>query len=123
MGRISQFVCPECRQAWKINLGHGLRHAVLDKVLNEFSQEMREKILARIGGQQIFDFDFNYRAAVCGHCGEVVAVPVLGLRGMGEPFVGECPACGHAPEIGGETLACPHCGAARLEEQTVGMWD
>lgn len=125
MGNISQFSCPDCRQAWRVNLGHGMNHAMLNTVLEAFSEQTRQKIVGCVGGRQILYFDFNYRAAVCSRCGNIVEIPVLKLPEIGETFVGECPECDHSAEIikDGETPMCPHCGAAALEETPLGHWD
>ena len=125
MGVIRQLKCPSCHKEWQLCLGHGMRHGVLGRAMEAFSEDLQKKIVEEAQGGQLPLFHFNYKAAVCGRCRRVVAVPVLRLIETGQVFVGECPDCGgvvRVPEEG-SPIICPSCGSGELDELDTGHWD
>lgn len=125
MGRISKFICPSCNMAWELPLGHGMRHATLGNVLNVFSEETRQKILADTEGEKAPVFEFNYCPAVCPQCGKMIAVPVIYLPRTGKTYVTACPDCGKEVKVftKEDEILCPHCGEKTLQSDDVGRWD
>ena len=125
MGRISEFVCPSCHESWEVQIGHGMGHAVLESVLDEFPPDIRRKILADVQGEEYPAFEFNYHPAVCWQCRKVVAVPVIYLHLAGHTYTAPCPDCGGlaAAQAEDAEILCPHCGKGTLAEEDTGRWD
>lgn len=125
MGRISIFVCPSCDMSWEVRLGHGMGHAALESVLDEFPSDIRQNILADTGGEQYPAFEFNYCPAVCQQCQRVVPVPVIYLHQTGQTYTAACPDCGNSIAVQEEDaeILCPHCGKGILEVEEIGRWD
>ena len=125
MGMIRQFRCPSCRAAWELHTGHGMRHGVLGRVMEAFSEEIREEIAKEARGGHLPLFRFDYRAAVCRQCRMVTAVPVLSLMEREKSYVGGCPRCGAQAEILDEDrpVRCPECQKEDLEMKVTGHWD
>lgn len=125
MGRINRFLCPSCRKTWQIQLGHGFRHALLENVLGAFPADIQEQILADVKGESFPSFEFQYRAAVCPKCQQVIAVPVIYLHQSGHIYSPACPDCGTSVQIKEEEekLTCPRCGESSLISEEVGRWD
>lgn len=125
MGRIHEFKCPSCEMSWQVFLGHGIGHAVLERVLDVFPADVQQKILKDTEGEQFPYFEFNYRPAVCRQCGKVVSVPVICLHQSGNTYASPCPECGASLTIQpeDEDLICPHCGKSTLSAEEVGIWD
>ncbi len=125
MGRINEFTCSSCNTTWQVRLGHGLGHAMLESVLEEFSEENQQKILEDTEGEEFPSFEFQFRTAICQRCKNVVAVPVITLLQSGQTYFNGCPDCGNSviiPEQGSE-MSCPNCGKAALTEEEIGRWD
>lgn len=125
MGRISEFVCPSCHMSWEVQLGHGMWHAALENVLDEFPPDIRQKILADTGEEENPVFEFNYCPAVCWQCRKVVAVPVIYLHRTGQTYAAACPDCGNAIAVQSEDaeILCPQCGKDPLLAEDIGRWD
>ena len=125
MGRINRFLCPSCRMTWQIQLGHGFRHALLENVLEAFPEDIREKILADTKGESFPSFEFQYQAAACAKCRQVLSVPVIHLHKSGSTDAPACPDCGSPVRIKQEeeSLTCPRCGESPLTAQEMGRWD
>lgn len=123
MGILRKFACPYCEGAWEVKLGQGIRHAMLESVLREFPEEMHPAILASAGGSPMPIFDFQYQAARCARCGEIISVPVITIGG--NVHAAPCPHCGDAAKVldEEETPLCPRCGRGRIASQRVGHWD
>ena len=124
MGVIREFRCPSCEKTWKLSTGHGMRHGMLGRVMEAFPQDIQRKIVEDVG-KSLPLFTFNYEAAVCGQCRELVALPVLQLMDSGHTYRGRCPRCGGEPELLEEDsrVLCPACEKDRLGVQDVGHWD
>lgn len=125
MGRISEFVCPSCNMSWEVQLGHGMGHADLESVLDEFPLDIQQKILADTEGEPYQAFEFNYCPAVCGQCQKVVAVPVIYLHQNGQTYMTACPDCGSSIALQTENTEniCPYCGKSTLSAEEIGRWD
>lgn len=125
MGVIQQFTCPSCLKNWKLRTGHGIRHAALGQVMEVFSEDIQRNIVAQVTGGQMPLFYFGYQEAVCEHCRNIVAVPVLRLIESNQTFIAGCPECsGEVKVIKEETpVNCPACQKAKLRVQDVGNWD
>ena len=125
MGRISGFVCPSCHKSWEVWLGHGMAHAALESVLDEFPPDIRQKILSDMEGEQYPAFEFNYFPAVCWQCRKVIAVPGIYLDQTGQSYTAACPDCGSAIAVQAEDteILCPHCGKSTLSAEDIGRWD
>ncbi|MCI9569721.1 MAG: hypothetical protein HFG14_07465 [Lachnospiraceae bacterium] len=124
MGVIRQFQCPSCKETWEICVGHGMKHGVLGRVMGEFPENTRQKIAEDVQGGDLPLFHFQYQAVSCGHCRDVVAIPVLRLLDSGRLYVGKCPECGGEAEPAAEDspIACPKCGIL-LDVRDTGHWD
>lgn len=124
MGVVREYRCPSCEKTWKLWIGHGMKHGMLGRVMEAFPADIQKKILEG-AGRELPLFSFNYEASVCGHCGSVVAVPVLRLIESGQTYVGRCPECGGEAEPLGESarISCPGCRQAVLQVQDTGHWD
>lgn len=125
MGRVSEFVCPSCHTSWEIQLGHGMGHAALENVLNEFPSDICQKVLSDTERERNPVFEFNYCPAVCWQCRKVVAVPVIYLHQSGQTYTAVCPDCGSSAAIHTEDaeILCPYCGKSTLTVEEVGRWD
>ena len=125
MGVIQQFSCPSCQKTWKLRTGHGTRHAALGQAMEVFSEDIQRKIVAEVKGGQMPLFSFGYQEAVCTHCKDVVALPVLRLVESGQTFIAGCPMCGSEAELVEEeaSVNCPSCQKAKLAVKDVGHWD
>ncbi len=96
MGKIREFTCPSCQKSWRINVGHGLRHATLENVIQAFPPEIQQKIKETAAKEQLPLFEFHYSAALCAQCQAVVSVPVIRFLQTGKQYTGVCPDCGSA---------------------------
>lgn len=133
MGEIINVRCKACKREWRCLTGCGLLHGRKEAVLAAFSVEERPFVESMLAVEEIPVYDFGYRLAVCGHCRNVTAVPVLTLLDRDETYVGRCPSCGEktqepCPEEGSvekwsEETACPFCNSRKLEVGEVGSWD
>lgn len=125
MGVIRQYQCPSCRESWELCIGHGMKHGVLGRVIEEFPEDIRLKIVKDVQGRELPLFHFQYQAAVCGHCQDIVAIPVLQLLESGQSYVGRCPECGSEAKLTAEDspVVCPGCGKALLDIRDTGRWD
>lgn len=125
MGRINKYTCPSCNISWQVRLGHGMGHAVLESVLDEFPADIRQKILTDTEGEQIPVFEFNYRPAACRRCKKLVSVPTIYLRQRGYTYSAACSECGSDVSIidEGTEIACPYCEKGVLLVQETGNWD
>ncbi len=125
MGIIRQLKCTSCGREWQLRLGHGMRHGILGRVMEVFPEDIQRSIAAEVDAGQLPLFRFDYRAAVCGRCRNVAAVPVLELIEKKKAFVGECPDCRGSAELLEEDLPviCPGCKNGQLEMQDIGHWD
>ncbi len=125
MGRISELVCPSCNASWQLFLGHGMSHAALENVLDEFPADIQKKILADTKDEQIPSFEFNYYPSVCRQCKKVIAVPVIYLHHTGQTYFAPCPDCGNTGDAfqEGEAAECPFCGEGVLIMNDCGNWD
>ena len=112
MGRVNRFICPSCKMTWQIQLGHGFCHARLENVLDAFPAAFPS-------------FEFQYKAAVCPKCRQVLSVPVIHLHQSGNTYAPACPDCGISVQIKEEeeTLICPVCGESPLFSEDAGRWD
>lgn len=124
MGVIREFRCPSCEKTWKLALGHGMRHGMLGRVMEAFPQDIQRKIVENVG-KSLPLFTFHYKAAVCGQCRNLVALPVLELIESGHTYIGRCPQCHGEPELVKEEseMICPGCQEARVCVQDIGHWD
>lgn len=125
MGRISRFVCPSCDRSWEVRLGHGMEHALLENVLDEFPPDIRQKILTDTKGEQDPSFEFNYCPAVCWRCQKIAAVPLIYLHKAGRTYTAACPDCGNPVTVLAEDREplCPCCGKGMLSAEETGRWD
>ena len=125
MDRVNRFICPSCKMTWQIQLGHGFCHARLENVLDAFPADIQEKILADTKGEAFPSFEFQYKAAVCPKCRQVLSVPVIHLHQSGNTYAPACPDCGISVQIKEEeeTLICPVCGESPLFSEDAGRWD
>lgn len=125
MGVIRQYRCPSCQNEWQLAVGHGMKHGVLGRVMEAFSEDIQKKIIKEVDGGQLPLFHFNYEAAVCRQCRIVTAVPVLKFIESGKFYVGSCPQCGSVLEFPEEDtlIVCPDCEKAELDIRDVGRWD
>ena len=122
MGRITEYTCQSCGAAWRLQLGHGMGHASLEVVLEEFPEDIRQKILTDIREEEIPFFEFNYRPALCRQCGKMTSIPTVYLNRSGRTYVGRCPVCEEEAECLAE-YRCPCCGKDSLAIDDVGFWD
>lgn len=133
MGEIIDVRCESCKKEWRCFTGNGLLHGKKENVLVAFSEQERQRVESLLAASTIPAYDFQYRLAVCGHCHNVVAVPVLRAVDSEEICVGLCPLCGkktknlcaeeQSAEEWSEKTACPVCKSRRLQAETVGDWD
>ncbi|MCI8662466.1 MAG: hypothetical protein HFG69_04265 [Hungatella sp.] len=125
MGVIRRLTCPSCQKEWQLRLGHGMRHGVLGRVMEVFSEDIQREIAADVNTEQLSLFHFNYRTALCRKCRSVEAVPVLHLMESGRSYIGICPVCGGEVELLDEDsrIVCPACERDELNEQETGHWD
>lgn len=125
MGTIRDFECPSCYGTWRIRVGHGMMHGSLNHVLKAFPPDIQKKILTDIDGEPDPFFNFNYQAAACLQCGEIIAVPVLYLHKTECSYVSGCPECGSLELMPEEdsNFQCPRCNNKQLSVQVIGSWD
>lgn len=125
MGVVQEWQCPSCRQRWRLCLGHGMKHGSLGRVMKLFKEETQKQIAADAGGGALPLFSFQYQAAVCRQCQAIVAVPVLSWQESGQTYIGTCPKCNDEIELleQDQTVLCPKCQDADLNQQDVGLWD
>lgn len=124
MGKIIEYVCPSCENSWQIQIGHGMTHGVLEKVLDEFSEKTQQQILTDTYGEEFPSFEFNYHPAVCRHCRKLFSIPSIYLHQSSCTYSSICPECGNAASIQTEEeIICPHCGEGILSKEEVGRWD
>lgn len=125
MGRIHEYKCPSCHGVWKLFLGHGWNHGSIKQVLKVFSPELQNKIITEAKGDPDPLFLFNYQAALCKDCQNLVAVPVIQFLETKKTFVEKCPDCGGDAEILAEDsdIICPRCKKENLCLQEIGNWD
>ncbi len=125
MGRITEFTCSSCGMSCQLFLGHGMGHGTLENVLQEFSADVQQKILADTEEEKIPSFEFSYRPAVCRQCRKVLSVPVIHLHRTRRTYFEPCPVCGKFVSIlqDSEEVICPCCGEGILEKKDTGNWD
>lgn len=125
MGTIREFKCPSCYGTWRLRLGHGVMHGTLEHVLKAFPSDIQLKIFEDTKGDPAPLFNFNYRAAVCSECQDVVAVPVIYLHKTKHSYSSGCPECGSTSLIQKEDpqFICPQCKISHLLAQNIGNWD
>lgn len=142
MGRLYKISCEKCKREWECRTGCGLMHGRLALAEEEFPEEIKRAIRAEVSKQSLDLFDFGYRIAVCGRCGNVVSVPVLKLLEREKVFVGLCPECesvvpqeelwtgqpeesqdGQPERQEIESHDCPACQEKALSIQPIGLWD
>lgn len=125
MGRIQEYKCPSCHGFWKLFLGHGWNHGSIKQVLKVFSPELQNKIIAEAKGDPDPLFLFNYQAALCKDCQNLLAVPVIQFLETKRMFMPKCPDCGGDVEILAEDsdVICPRCKKEILCLQEIGNWD
>ena len=133
MGEVINVRCKACKKEWQCFTGNGLLHGRKEAVLAAFSEKDRQQAERLMAESRIPAYDFQYRLAVCGHCHNVVAVPVLRAVDSEDAVTDGCPLCGkntkdlcaeeQSVEEWGEKTACPVCKCRRLETEEVGQWD
>lgn len=133
MGEIINVRCKTCHREWQCFTGNGLLHGKKENILAAFSEERRSLAEGLIAKSGIPAYDFCYRLAVCGHCRNVVAVPVLRAADSEESCVGLCPVCGEKiqnlcreeqdVEEWTKKIACPDCKRKTLQAEEGGYWD
>lgn len=127
MGMIQTFTCPACHESWEITTGHGIMHSTLERVLKAFPQDMQMAIRIEVQGQLAPIFHFNYCAASCSRCKNIVAVPVIYFPKSGRSYTSFCPQCSTAADL--EILKenaspiCPRCKSSLLSAEDSGRWD
>lgn len=125
MGTIREFRCSSCHEGWRVNVGHGMMHGALEQVLKLFPNDIRQMILADTKGEQAPLFNFNFCAAVCSECCNIVVIPVIYLHETDKTYFSGCPECGGLvtlPEKDSEYI-CPRCKKHQLLIQNIGSWD
>lgn len=133
MGEVINVRCKACKKEWQCFTGNGLLHGRKETVLAAFSEEDRQQAVNLLGEGPFPLYDFQYRLAVCGHCHNIVTVPVLQAVESGEQVTGRCPLCGQKAENlcgeeqnvkeWSEKTACPVCRSRRLDAEEAGHWD
>lgn len=133
MGEVINVRCAACKKEWQCFTGNGLLHGRMEAVLAAFSEEERQQAERLMGAGPFPLYDFRYSLTVCGHCHNVVAVPVLRDVDSDEILTGKCPLCGkrtkslcgeeQSVEKWSEKTACPVCKSRRLEAVEEGHWD
>lgn len=133
MGEIINVRCKACKKEWQCFTGNGLLHGKKESVLAAFLEKERHQAECLLAASAIPAYDFQYRLAICGHCHNVVAVPVLRTVESDEACVGSCPLCGKRTknlcaeglraEEWSEKTACPVCMRKALLAETGGHWD
>ena len=125
MGKTCEWSCRSCGLSWRLDVGHGMNHALLQTVAEEFPPEMRQEIGNLAAGEKWPVFNFNFRPALCSYCRSLVATPEIEFPKKGRTITGGCTLCGHPvnPVKEDEEILCPHCGGAKLEKTVVGDWD
>lgn len=124
MGKVIKIACKSCKGEWQCLTGCGLSHALLQDVLREFPEEIREKIVEQAGEEEPI-FEFGYQAAVCGGCMSIAGVPVIRLEDGDTEYIGPCPTCGDAVSLITDIndTACPVCKNKTLKAEIAGNWD
>ena len=125
MGKTCEWSCPSCGGSWRLNLGHGIAHALPEAVASEFPAEMGQEILSCAGKEQWPVFHFNFLPARCADCYTMMAVPHIEFPKQKKRFTGGCKIC-RKPlvcEADVEKILCPRCGKAHMKAETVGQWD
>lgn len=125
MGVIKEFTCPSCHKTWNLHLEHGLMHGDFKRVLKEFPADVQNEILENACVTPTPLFSFHYRAAICHHCEEVTAVPVMYLHETKQTYKAGCPICGRAVELmeKASEITCPKCKKNSLSSKEIGHWD
>lgn len=133
MGEIINVRCRACKKEWRCFTGNGLLHGKKESVLAAFLEKERQQAESLLAASAVPAYDFQYRLAVCRHCHNVVAVPVLRTVESDVTCVGSCPLCGEktknlcAEELSAETwsgkTACPVCKSRALLAEEGGHWD
>ena len=133
MGEVINVRCKACKKEWQCFTGNGLLYGKKESVLAAFSEKERQQVHDLLAASEIPAYDFQYRLAVCGHCHNVVAVPVLRMVDSEETCVGLCPLCGEktknfcaeelSAEEWSEKTACPVCKSKALLVEEGGHWD
>lgn len=133
MGEIIHVRCKSCKKEWQCFTGNGLMHGRKEAVLAAFSKEERQQAENLMGAAPVPLYDFQYKLSACGHCHNIVAIPVLRAADSDEVFVGKCPLCGkktkslcgeeQGMEKWSKKTACPVCKSRSLETEETGHWD
>ncbi len=133
MGEIRSVRCSACKAEWMCRMGSGFLHGKKENIVAAFLEQERAEVAAWIEKSEIPAYDFSFRLAVCAHCHSVVSVPVLGIIGEDEPYVGLCSKCGketqnlcgeeQSVEEWSEKTVCPVCKSKKLESREIGYWD
>ncbi len=133
MGEIINVRCKSCKKEWQCFAGNGLLHGKKENILAAFSDKKRQQAEDLLLASKIPAYDFQYRPAVCGHCQNIVAVPVLQSMDSEEACVGLCPLCGkeikdlctEAEGVKGwsKKTECPVCKSKALQAGDGGYWD
>lgn len=133
MGEIIHVRCKTCKREWQCFTGNGLLHGKKENILAAFSEERRQQAENLLFTSKIPAYDFQYRLAVCCHCRNIVAVPVLQSMDSEEACFGLCPLCGKETEAlcaeeesakaWSKKTACPVCKSRALQAEDGGYWD
>lgn len=133
MGEVINVHCKACKKGWQCFTGNGLQHGRKEMILAAFPAQDRQQVESLLAASMIPAYDFRYGLAVCVHCHNVVAVPVLRAVDSEDICVGRCPLCGEktkslcaeeqSAEEWSKKTACPVCKSHRLQTETVGDWD
>lgn len=133
MGDIINVRCKACKREWQCFIGNGLLHSKKENILAAFSGERRQQAENLLSTSKFPAFDFQYRLAVCCHCHNIAAVPVLQSMDSEETCVGSCPLCGketqalcaeeESAEAWSKKTACPVCKSRALQAADGGYWD
>ncbi|MDE6601838.1 MAG: hypothetical protein K2K90_06690 [Lachnospiraceae bacterium] len=133
MGEIVNVRCKACKREWQCFTGNGLLHGRRETILAAFLEEDRQQAESLMEAGRIPAYDFQYSLAVCRHCHNVVAVPVLRVADSEETVTGRCPLCRkgtedlcteeQSVEEWSEKTACPVCRCRKMETREGGHWD
>lgn len=133
MGEIINVRCEFCKKEWQCFVGNGLLHGKKENLIVAFTEERQQQAERLLASSKMPAFDFQYRIAVCSHCQNVVAVPVLRDIDSEETCVDLCPLCGketehlfteeQSMEEWSKNTACPVCKRTALRTEDGGYWD